>query len=256
MKISVVIICKNEVAVIGQTIAAVQPLTDDIVVVDTGSTDGTVALLQQLPVRLLQIEWPGFGPAKNKGIAAAKHDWIFSLDADELVDEALVHSIQNMEEANEAAVYEIRFRNYLGEVGLKHGEWGYDQHIRIFNRRKVQWNDAEVHEILLLPADKKVKKVNGLIHHKTSANRAELRQKMDRYARLNAEKYLRMGKKPSLLITIFSPVVNFIVNYIFKLGFLDGKTGWQVAIESARYTRLKYLFMQQRYHKKQSEGGR
>jgi glycosyltransferase involved in cell wall biosynthesis len=245
MKLSVVIICKNEAAVIGHTISRIQPVSNDIVVVDTGSTDGTVALMQQLPVKLLQIEWPGFGPAKNTGIAAAQHDWILSLDADELADATLVASIQQANDSNENVVYKLPFRNYLGEKGMQHGEWGYDSHIRLFNRRLVSWNDAVVHEELILPPNVVIQKLKGFIHHKTAADAAELRQKMEHYARLNAEKYFRQGKKPSLLKLVFSPVVNFVSNYLFRLGFLDGGPGFTVARESARYTRLKYQHLAQ-----------
>lgn len=244
MKLSVVIICRNEYPVIGDTIRPVQTITDDIVVVDSGSTDGTLELLRQLPVKLIEKEWTGFGPAKNCGIDAAKHDWILSLDADEQVDEQLARTIKAADYSNAATAYILPFRSYLGNTPLRFGEWGRDEHIRLFNRQGVRWNDAAVHEELQLPPGTIIKKLSGgYIHHKTSAGAAELRSKMTHYARLNALKYYKQGKKGAALKMWLSPAVNFITHYIFRLGFFDGRAGWTVARESARYTWLKYYYL-------------
>jgi glycosyltransferase involved in cell wall biosynthesis len=243
MTVSVVMICKDEADVIADTIRAAQKAATDIVALDSGSTDGTQQLLQELGVRVLHETWTGFGRTKNTAIKAAQHDWILQLDADERIDETLADYIKQARPEDELTVYNIRFRNYLGDTPLLHGEWGTDKHIRLFNRKRILWNNAEVHEELVLPAGYKVIQPPGYVHHVTAENRAELRKKMDYYARLSAEKYQAQGKKYSGLRMICSPPVNFIINYFFKLGFLDGRAGWVVARESARYTWLKYRLL-------------
>ncbi len=243
MTVSVVMICRNEAAVIGDTVLAAQKAASDIVAFDSGSTDGTQQILQQLGVRVINGEWEGFGPTKNKAIQAAKHDWILQVDADERIDDTLAAWIQNTPEPAAHTLFTMRFRNYLGHTPLLYGEWGNDRHIRLFNRQAVQWNNAEVHEELVLPATHQLVEPPGFIHHVTADNRADLRKKMAYYAKLGAQKYLQQGKKFSRLRMVFSPVVSFVVNYLFKLGFLDGSAGWVVACESARYTWLKYKFM-------------
>jgi glycosyltransferase involved in cell wall biosynthesis len=245
MELTVVIIAKNEVSVIAETIRAAQKLTNAIIVVDTGSTDGTVALLKEMQVAVLTSHWLGFGPTKNLGIAHAKTDWILSLDADERMDDTLCKNIQALKADSEAVVYAIPFLNYFAHEPLYYGEWGGDKHIRIFNKKKVQWNNNEVHEKLVFNTAVTVKKLRGFVHHKTAANLPELQQKMEYYARLNAQHYLVKGKKNAAIKVWLSPIFNFVVHYFFKLGFLDGKVGWLVAKENARYTYKKYLYLQQ-----------
>src|SRR5688572_13531799 len=143
-QLSIVIVCKNEAAIIGRTLQSLQGLTDDIVVYDNGSSDGTQELVKQFPARLYEGSWEGFGRTKNKAIALAKHDWILNLDADEAVDAELKRSLQQLEPGNSDTLYEMSFKNFFGSKVLKHGEWGTDHHIRLFNRQSVQWNEAAV----------------------------------------------------------------------------------------------------------------
>ena len=119
-------------------------------------------------------------------------------------------------------------------------EWGNDRHIRLFNRNKVKWNDAEVHESLLLPGQVKIISVPGYVLHRTAVNINEYEIKTRNYASLNAEKYFKQGKRSGELKMFFSAVFSFIKNYFFRLGFLDGVTGYHCARINAEYTFLKY----------------
>ena len=121
--ISVVIVCKNEAGIIGQTLQSLAGLTDDIIVYDTGSTDTTVELLKQTAVQLHQGQWEGFGLTKNKATALAKYDWILSLDADEAIDGELKKSLLNLQLNREKIVYAIKFKNFLADKYLRYGEW-------------------------------------------------------------------------------------------------------------------------------------
>jgi glycosyltransferase involved in cell wall biosynthesis len=223
--LSVVIVCKNGAKVIGETIKSFSGLTDDILIYDNGSTDGTKEIVKQSSARLVEGSWEGFGKTKNKANALAKYDWILSLDADEAIDEELKENLLKHDLTDEKKVFEFKFKNFLGNKWLRFGEWGDDKHIRLFNRMKIKWNDADVHESLLLPGDVSVISVPGYVLHKTAANFSEYENKIENYAALNAKKYFKQQKRPGYLKMFFSAIFSFIKNYFFKLGFLDGASG-------------------------------
>jgi glycosyltransferase involved in cell wall biosynthesis len=238
--LSVVIVCRNEADVIAETLLSLQGLTDDIIVFDNGSTDNTINRANQFNVKLQQGTWEGFGKTKMKAIAFAKYDWILSLDADEAIDEELKRSLLSLPLNNENEVYELQFKNFMGNKYLKHGEWGGDKHIRLFNRKIVTWNDAPVHERLITPADIIIKKLNGYVLHRTVKSIKAYKEKMEYYAALNAEKYYSQGKSSSWTKMIFAPAFSFFKNYFLKMGFLDGREGYISAKITAHYTFLKY----------------
>jgi glycosyltransferase involved in cell wall biosynthesis len=250
-RISVVIVCKNGAKVIGGTIKSFSGLSDDILIYDNGSTDGTKDMVKQSNVRLVEGSWEGFGKTKNKANALAKYDWILSLDADEAIDEELKENLMRQDLADETKVYELKFKNFLGSKWLRFGEWGNDKHIRLFNRKQINWNDADVHEALLLSKDVKVISVPGYVLHRTAANFTEYENKMENYAALNAEKYFKQQKTSGSFKIFFSAIFSFIKNYFFKLGFLDGATGYHCARINARYTFLKYKKLDELWRKKQ-----
>jgi glycosyltransferase involved in cell wall biosynthesis len=245
MEISVVIITKNEAHIIANTLQSLQPVTNDIVIVDSGSTDDTVAICKKFNANVIETSWAGYGINKNKGIEAAKHNWILSLDADEAIDAELQQSLLQLALANANEVFNIRFKNFFCNKWIRFGEWGFDWHIRLFNRNKVHWNNVAVHENLVFPPDVMVTKLKGNILHYTVQNRKEYDAKTDYYARMNAKKYLEAGKKPSSLKQYLSPVFAFIQHYIFRLGFLDGVEGFIIAKTTAQYTFLKYWYLRE-----------
>jgi glycosyltransferase involved in cell wall biosynthesis len=238
--LSVVIICKNESGVIGQTLQSLEGLCDDIIVYDNGSTDNTIEQIKKLDVQLHQGIWEGFGKTKNNAIALAKYDWILSLDADEAIDEELKRSLLALQLTDEKDVYEIKFKNFLGNKYLKYGEWGGDKHIRLFNRKIVHWDDAPVHEALRIPQGMNIKKLDGYVLHKTMKDMNDYAAKMYRYAMLNAEKYHRQGKRSSFFKIRVAPGLSFFNYFILKLGFLDGYAGYLCARMTSWYTFLKY----------------
>lgn len=237
---SVVIVCKNEEGNIERVLQSLKGLTDDILVYDNGSTDGTQDILKKFGVRIEQGEWLGFGKTKHRAVALAKYDWVLSLDADEALDAELQQSLHELSLENENTVYQLVFKNLLGEKHLRWGEWGNDKHIRLFNRKQTNWNDAVVHEALLIPASATIKKLNGYVLHRTMKDTVEYSNKMVRYALLNAEKYFAQGKKSSWFKRYINPNFSFAKHYIFQLGFLDGWEGLLSARMTAFYTFLKY----------------
>lgn len=237
--VSVVIICKNGKTQLERTLPSLQGLTDDVLVYDNGSTDGSVALAREWGARVVEGPWLGFGPTKNKANQMAKYDWILSLDTDEAIDRELFQSLLNLKPERGVA-YDMVRKNFVGDKQLKYGDWGTDHHIRFFHREEVKWNEDEVHEEPDLPQGQQVKKLNGALLHRTTESTRAYREKVVGYARMSARKYLAQGKKASWVKLYLSPVFTFIRGYIFKRGFLDGATGFRIAAITAWYTGQKY----------------
>jgi glycosyltransferase involved in cell wall biosynthesis len=239
-KISVVIICKNEERIIGTTLKSVSSVADEIIVYDSGSTDNTIRIAQDHDAIVLQGSWDGYGKNKQKAIAAAKNNWIINIDADEILDKVLQNSIRSLPLDDEKVAYKIRFKNFIGDKSLKWGEFGFDSHVRLFNRKYVNWDDSNIHEQLIIPPDIKTKVLPGNILHYTMTDTREFVEKTIKYALLNAEQYFKNGRRSSFTKQYLAPPFTFIKNYLFKLGFLDGRMGFFSARMSGFYTFLKY----------------
>ena len=221
VKISIVLICKNEVDVIGRTLKSLEGITDDIIVYDSGSTDGTQQFVKQFGVNLQEGKWEGFGKAKNTANQFAKYDWVLNLDADEAIDDELKKAILACDLSNDKLVYDL---------------W----YIRLFNHKAMQWQNEPVHEKLVLPDNVIIKELKGFVLHYTMKDIDDYSRKMRNYAMLNAEKYFRQGKKSSWIKLRVSPTFAFLTYFIFKRGFLDGHLGYVSAKMTAYYTFLKY----------------
>lgn len=238
--VSVVIICFNAAATIQRTLRSACLLTNDVIVVDSGSTDGTQGMVEEAGAKLVQMEWQGFGANKNRGNSEAKNNWILSVDADEELSEELITTIHRLHLTNTEVVYKIKRLNYLNNQPIYHGGWGNDWTIRLFNRKVVQWNNEPVHEDLILSSFIKIKKLDGWLHHYTSPNLDAYNQKLEKYALLVAEKYYVKDVKGVSYKIYLSPLLSFLKSYIFRAGLLDKKAGWQLAVAHARYTFKKY----------------
>jgi len=245
MFVSVVIITKNEASTIGKCLAAAKRITDDVIVIDNGSTDGTPNIAMMAGCRLYHEKWYGYGINKNRAANLALYDWILSLDADEIIDDELINSINNLNPDAISNMYDIRFRAYYDAKPVRFGTWGRDHHIRLFNRNYTNWTEPLVHETLVKPGDASIQKLPGFVHHYSVKTMEQYRSKITHYARLNARKYLKEGKKTTPVKLYLAPTYHFLKNYIFLLGILDGKRGLAIAKIMAEHTRLKYLYLRQ-----------
>ena len=243
--VSVVVISKNEEEIIASCINAAKLISGDIIIIDNDSTDKTTAIALASGCRVYHENWDGYGVNKNKGIACAKHDWILSIDADEIPDEELVRSLHDTVLDDPTVVYDIAFKSYFGYKAINFGSWGRDHHVRLFNRTMVKWSESPVHETLVLPQGIRVKKLSGRIHHYSAKNETGYQSKAARYARLCAEKYFAEGKKATSIKLFIAPLFHFLKNYVVFLGFMDGREGFIIATTIARHTRLKYRLLQQ-----------
>lgn len=250
MELSVVIITKNEAHIIGNTLQRLKGVSNDVVVIDSGSTDGTQSVCTAHGARLIETGWEGYGANKNKGNTAAAHDWIFSLDADEALDDELKAQLATIDLNDDTAVYRVKRRSFFCNKPIRYGEWGNDSTIRLFNRKKCRWNNEAVHETLDLPPQAQVQWLKGSLLHYTVSNVEEYMEKTVRYAKLSAEKYFAAGRQAGYFKIYVAPLFGFLQHYIFRLGFLDGKEGFIIARTTAKYTYLKYLYLRRLNDKK------
>lgn len=243
--LSVVIITKNEAHIIGNTLQSLQGLTDDIVIIDSGSEDETIDLCKKYHATVIQTTWDGYGTNKNKGIDASRYNWILSLDADEAIDPELKEAILNIDTASESTLYRLNFTNFFCNKRIRFGVWGEDKHIRLFNRSNARWNEAEVHEQLIYSPGSEVRNLKGKVLHYTVNSITEYSNKTIAYAKANARKYFLEGKKAGFVKLYLAPLFNFVQHYFFRLGFLDGWEGYLICKTNAWYTFMKYVFLRE-----------
>ncbi|HVF81645.1 MAG TPA: glycosyltransferase family 2 protein [Flavisolibacter sp.] len=237
---SIVIICKNAAEHIAVTIKSIEHLSDDIIIYDTGSTDNTMAIAGKYPVQLYSGPWEGYGKSRCRATEKAKYNWVFTIDSDEIAEPSLQKELAQLTPDDQKIVYAVRLRNFIGDKELRWGEWGNDFRPRLFHKAYCHWDEAIIHEKPVLSAGTSVKRLKGTIHHQYANDLKHYREKLWRYGLLTAEKYFAADKKPTLLKKYLSPLYAFTKAYIVRLGFLDGHTGFKVALTTARYTFLKY----------------
>ena len=220
--VSAVIITLNEVHRLPACLASLA-FCDEILVVDSGSQDGTQALAQQLGARVLHQDWLGFGAQKQWAVEHASFDWVLCVDADEIVSETLAASIQAaLQQPVDHAYRFARCNRFLGRQ-LRHGEGYPDLSLRLFNRQFGAWSQDTVHEKVDVRG--KVANLNGDLLHESDETLARYVAKQNRYTSLQAEALAARGAKFSATRMLMSPVFRFIRFYIFRLGFLDGREG-------------------------------
>ena len=192
----------------------------EILVVDSGSTDGTVAIAQARGAKVVDHTWLGYGKQKQFAVAQAAHDWVFCIDADEQVSEPLRAAIVAELTSPRGFVYSMaRCNRFLGRW-LRHGEGYPDWAIRLFHRGHAQWSDDTVHEQVLTTAP--VLRLTGDLLHDSADTLERYLEKQNRYTTLQAEHLAREGRTTNAAQLLLSPVVRFMKFYVFRLGFLDG----------------------------------
>jgi glycosyltransferase involved in cell wall biosynthesis len=239
-RLSLIIITKNEEAAIERCIRSASAIADEIVVVDSGSTDRTVALARGLGAKVIEPEgWPGYGPQKQRALGAANGEWVLSLDADEWIEGDLAREIENVLNGSPAAGgYRMPRRNrFCGEI-VRHGGWWPDHVLRLFRRDRARFSDDPVHERAIVTGT--IGTLNHPIEHNTIVNMADAEAKTDRYARLAAEALLANGRTSSLTAARIRGSAAFLRSFVLQLGFLDGETGYRVARYQASYTFKKW----------------
>jgi len=236
-KLSVVVICYNEEGVIGKSLSSVQ-WADEIIVVDSYSTDGTLEIVRQFTHRAYQHTWEGYGKQKNRALTYASCPWVLSLDADEVVSPELGREIRDLlkKEPAETAFWIPRMTFYLGRF-LRHA-WHPDRKLRLFLKDHVKWGEEAVHERIHLngPCGRRG---HPLLHYSFESILDHL-QTIQRYTTLGAEGLFREGRTFSLLRLLGSPIGMFLKQYLLKRGFLDGIPGLVACVLSGVHEFVKY----------------
>lgn len=244
VKISAVIIAYNEAEKIADAVKSVA-WADEILLVDSVSTDRTREIAESFGARVITQNWLGFSKQKQFAVDAAQNDWIFSLDADERVSDALKAEIEALKtSANLADGYRIpRLSIYMNRP-IRHSGWYPDWQLRFFNRTKGSWKDVLIHESVEMRENASVGKLKGDILHYSVENAAHHHKMIgERYAPLAAEQMFQRGKRTSPIKIAVSAWAAFVRSYFLKLGFLDGFAGFCIAYFAAHHAFLKHLLL-------------
>ena len=219
---SVVIITRNAARVLPACLDSV-PFVDEVVVVDSGSSDGTEAIARERGARVVQKEWLGFGLQKQFAVEQAKHDWVLCLDADERLSPELAAGIEKALAAPVSPVYRMARRNRFLGKWLSHGEGYPDWSPRLFNRLNARWSDDLVHEKVLYAVTPGT--LAGDLMHDSRDDLSAYLERQNRYTTLAARQAFEKGASANLFRLLASPVVRFFKFYVLRLGFLDGMPG-------------------------------
>lgn len=240
-QLTAVIITYNEERNIARCLQSIHTIADEVVVVDSLSTDRTQEICGQFGVRFVSHPWEGYAPQKNYAHTLASHDLILSMDADEALSEELIASIAEVKKQDvEHKVFSMnRLMNYCG-TWILHGGWYPETKIRIFDRRYAEWENLKVHEVLKYPADFEVVHLKGDILHYSYYTVEEHQRQFDKFATLWAEGAYERGKKVTMAGAYLHAFWRFVRDYIFKAGFLDGRYGWIIAKINADNVLQKY----------------
>lgn len=251
-QLSAVIITFNEQRNIRRCIESLLPVADEIVVLDSLSTDHTAAICgEYAKVRFHSQPFLGHIAQKNAAVALAKHELVLSLDADEVLSTELTDSITRVKQHRASDGYSMnRLTSYCGRW-IRHCGWYPDRKIRLFNRSKGSWGGTDPHDKYLMTPGASVSHLNGDLLHYSYSKPEELRLQSEKFARIGAEALYRNGKGSSWLKMFFSPAFRFIRAYLLKKGFLDGRAGLIIAWYSAsecfqKYNHLRKLVFKSR----------
>ena len=226
MQLSVVLITQNAAAQLPECLASVA-FADDVVVVDSGSRDGTAELAARYGARVVMKEWLGFGPQKQFAVEQAAHDWVLCLDADERVSPELAASMVRALAAPKALLYRMARRNRFLGRWLRHGEGYPDWSPRLFDRRHARWSNDAVHEkVLAASPGTPIGTLAGDLLHESAEDLGHYLEKQNRYSTLAAEELHRRGQRAGLAELALSPLLRFMKFYLLRLGFLDGLPGF------------------------------
>lgn len=249
--LSVVIITYNEADCIARCIESTLAVADEVIVVDSFSTDDTVVIAKAMGAKVVQHKFEGHIAQKNYAASLATKDYILSLDADEMLSDALRESIAAFLQQPDAISCKMnRLNNYCGQW-IKHGGWYPDRKLRLWKKGSGAWGGINPHDrFAITETNAKITTLSGDILHYSYASIAAHISQSENFAKISAASLFVAGKKANLINRFISPAAKFVQDYIFKMGFLDGKNGWEIALISAKATSLKYYYLYKLQSKK------
>ncbi len=252
-KLSAVIISFNEEKNIERCLLSLDGIADEIVVLDSFSTDRTREICEKYQVRFYTHPFDGYIEQKNKAITYASYPLVLSLDADEALSDRLKKSVLEAKKKRDADGYTMnRLTNYCGRW-IRHCGWYPDRKLRLFDARKGRWTGLNPHDRFELEDGSVVKHLEGDLLHYSYYTVAEHRQQIENFSTIAARSKFKSGEKASLLKIWISPAIKFLKCYFIRFGFLEGITGWRICTISARENYKKYQKLLALYKKKQPE---
>ncbi|MBV1774824.1 glycosyltransferase family 2 protein [Burkholderiaceae bacterium DAT-1] len=242
--ISLLIITRNAASQLQACIESARDIAAEIVVVDSGSEDGTIELAEQLGARVVSAPFMGFGPQKRLAVSLALHDWVLCLDADERLTPELREGIRTGVPGQYSAYILTRRNLFFGRY-LRHGEAYPDPCLRLFDRRFANWSEDAVHEKVL--TSHPVGRVAGDLLHDSAMNLGHYIDKQNRYTTTQAAMLFAAGKRASIAKMCLSPAARFIRFYFFRLGMLDGVAGLTHILIGSFFAFVKYAKLREHW---------
>ena len=216
-------------------------IADEIIILDSYSTDLTVAIAEQKGATVIQEIFKGYIQQKNRAIDLASHSYVLSLDADEALDPLLTESISRAKKKFSSPAYRMnRLSNYCGKF-IRHGSWYPDAKIRLFDKRVARWGGTNPHDKIVLTGDLPVQHLKGNILHYSYHSISEHVNQNNKFSSLAAESLFAKGKRTNIFRIFINPLWAFFQSYLIRAGFLDGLYGFVIAVMIANLTFLKHL---------------
>ncbi len=238
-KISVSIICLNEAGIIGDCLQQASHVADEIVIVDSGSTDKTLEIAENHGAKIFHQDWLGYGKQKNFALAQCSNEWVLSLDADEVLTDELIEEIKGLNFDTEVVGYRVARKLFVGDRFICWGGYYPDYQLRLFQNSLGDFNELAVHESVQLPADAKVCDLKKPLDHFSYDSLEQMDAAFIKFAKLSTKKRNRFLNPPRAVFNFF---YTFFYKYLLRLGFLHGVTGLRLAWIHARYSFLKYIY--------------
>ncbi len=250
-KLSVIIITLNEEENLVRCLSSLKGVADEVVVVDSFSTDGTLDVCRRYGARVVQHTFVDYVEQHRFADTQATYDLIFSIDADEALSDELALSILKVKEHRDFDGYLMnRLANYCGKW-IYHSGWYPDRKLRLYDRRKGRWEGVKIHESFVLKPGAETGFLKGDLLHYSYFSTSQHRQKVENFTTLMAASYFEQKINAPVWKVWFSPALKFIMGYFVKMGFLDGRAGWQICTISAgatykKYRKLRKFYQQQK----------
>jgi glycosyltransferase involved in cell wall biosynthesis len=252
VELSAVILTFNEEKNIGRCLASLEGIADEMVVVDSFSTDRTAAICREHGARFVQHPFDGFIEQKTWAIAQAVHPFILCLDGDEALSDELRQSILKVKACwTHDAYFFNRLSNYCG-AWIRHAGWYPDRKLRLWDRRRGRYGGMNPHEQVILQPGARRRFLTGELYHYAFDSISEHLQLVNKYSDIKAMGAFEKGQKASWIQLLFNPLVKFVRDYFLKLGFLDGFYGFVVSVIGAHSKFLKYAKLRELHRKRQA----
>lgn len=237
-KLSIIIAAKNEAHNI-QACVASAIWADEVIVLDSASTDATVSLAKEAGASVLETDWPGYGPQQNRGIDAAQFDWIYSLDADERITPELQAEIKQAINKAEFKVFDVPRKSFYVNRFMEHSGWWPDRTRRLFKKGHARFTSHEIHANLA--TDENVGHLQAHMLHYSFMSMESVLEKINRYSSGVSRDLYAEGKRSSLTKAVVHGLWAFLRTYFLRAGFLDGREGFMLAVSNAEGSYYKYI---------------